>query len=158
MVGLVATIVDARGKMLEFAQRPRPADEAAGDTRARIERVKRHAVAKLQGEPPGQQRRRDRAIDTRDTADGFRHLPTGIDREDDLAVAFGPVFLGIEFPVPRGLFPVDRASIDTRPELDECVEIGAIPAIALRQQALHRVTLKHLRALSTHRLDIWKDR
>ena len=87
-----------------------------------------------------------------DTARSIRGSPaTGsdicrpaIDREDDLVVALGAVFLGVELQVPRRLLPVDRAAVHARAEFDQRVEIGAVAAVDLRDQPLQRVALEDL--------------
>jgi hypothetical protein len=67
------------------------------------------------------------------------------------------VFLGIELHVAGGLFPVDRAPVHARSELDQRVEVGTVATVALRQQTLHRMALEHLSALPAHRLEVRQD-
>ena len=122
-----------------------------------FERVDRDAVTELERNPCRQQHGRNAAVDSRDSRDGLAHLPSRIDREDDLVVAFGPILLGEQLHMPRRLLPVDRPAIHAGAEIDERVEVRPFAARELRDQTLERVSLKHARALVMHRPKVGKD-
>ena len=120
--------------------------------------MERDPVAELERDPRGQQHRRHGTIDPRQPGDWFRHLPPGIDRKDDLVVAFGAELLGVKLHVPRRLFPVERAAVHAGAKLDQSIEIGAVAAIDLRQQPLQGVALEDLRAAFVDHANIGQDR
>ena len=60
--------------------------------------------------------------------------------------------------MPGGLFPVDRAAIHSRLELDQRIKVRAFAADQLLDQAFQRVPLKDRGALLVDWPDVGEDR
>ena len=75
-------------------------------------------------------------------ASGSRHRAAGVEREDDMVVALGAIFLGEEVGVARRLLPVDRAAVHARAVFGQRIEFGAFADLELGDQAVRRVAAR----------------
>ena len=101
-VGLLRAVIERGGGFLQAAEIARGGDEGAQHMGPRAEAIERDAVLRTERDPCSGERCGDCPVDSRQAADRLAHRLSAIEREDDLVVALGLVFLGIEPGVAGG--------------------------------------------------------
>ena len=121
------SIAKARGPEIGLLER----------ARLGIEGEQADPVAVLQRDEGGEQGGGDRAVDPRHAGDRLAHRPAGIERQHDLVVALGAIFLGDQLGVAGRLLPVDRAAVHALAIVGQRLELGALADLELGDLAVH---------------------
>ena len=110
-IGLARFVVQRGGGAEQAVKMGGRGDERRGQLHPRGKAEQCGTVAALERDIGGGERGGNSAIKPRQAAHRVAHRLTAIKREDDLVVALGLVFAGIQMGVAGGNLPVDAAAI-----------------------------------------------
>ena len=158
IVGLVRRIVDAADDGLKGAKRVQTTHGAGGHARLGIEGEDARPVARSQAGVGQQQRRMNKAVDARHSADRFAGRPPAVQRHDDIVVSLGAKLLGQQGRVAGRLFPVDGPAIHPGLKVAQGLKLRALADLQLRLGAEQGVAGEQANGLIADPLQVGQDR
>ncbi len=96
-------------------------------------------------------------VEPGDGVDRLQHEIAGIEGHDDVVVALGAEFLAHELAVARRMLPVDEAAVEAGHVFAQRLELGPLPALLLRLDAVDRLLREELQRRAVDAAHIGQD-
>src|SRR5205814_7637669 len=122
-----------------------------------VEAEQADTVAGLERAVAEQQPGADRMVELRDAGQRLAHQVAGIQRDDDLVIAFGPILLADQPAMPRRVLPVDAPPVEPRDMFAQRIELRSDAELGLRLDAVERLPGGQPDRLVMHPADIGQD-